>query len=85
MPIYLFILLSIANHCLLYVISNLHCHPNFSFKQKPRRSLSRYRRSLTRHKLRIASFRSISHKYTDDLFKVGSTCRKKHFSFQLTF
>ncbi|CAF0929758.1 unnamed protein product [Rotaria sordida] len=36
---------------------------------KPRRSLSRYHRSLTRRKLRIASFRSVYNKQIDDLFK----------------
>ncbi|CAF0886790.1 unnamed protein product [Rotaria sp. Silwood1] len=36
---------------------------------KPRRSLSRYHRSLMRRKLRIASFRSVYNKQIDDLFK----------------
>ena len=42
-------------------------------EQKPRRSLSRYRRSLTRRKLRVAAFRSIGCKQIDDLFKVGKS------------
>jgi hypothetical protein len=39
--------------------------------KKPRRSLSRYRRSLARRKLRIATFRPVNHKQIDDLFKVA--------------
>ncbi|CAF3888500.1 unnamed protein product, partial [Rotaria sp. Silwood2] len=35
----------------------------------PRRSVSRYHRSLMRRKLRIASFRSVYNKQIDDLFK----------------
>jgi hypothetical protein len=41
------------------------------FKKKPRRSLSRYRRSLLRRKLRVAAFRPVNHRQIDDLFKVN--------------
>jgi hypothetical protein len=36
---------------------------------KPRRSLSRYRHSLSRRKLRIAAFRTVYYKQIDDIFK----------------
>ncbi|UJR21175.1 hypothetical protein I4U23_024273 [Adineta vaga] len=40
-----------------------------SLAVKPRRTLSRYRHSITRRKLRIASFRPVYYKQIDDLFK----------------
>ncbi|CAF1138244.1 unnamed protein product [Adineta steineri] len=40
-----------------------------SLAVKPRRTLSRYRRSIIRRKLRVASFRPVSYKQVDDLFK----------------
>ncbi|CAF0752431.1 unnamed protein product [Adineta steineri] len=40
-----------------------------SLAVKPRRSLSRYRRSLLRRKLRVAAFRPVNHRQIDDLFK----------------
>ncbi|CAF3799195.1 unnamed protein product [Rotaria magnacalcarata] len=40
-----------------------------SLAVKPRRSLSRYRRSFLRRKLRVAAFRPVNHRQIDDLFK----------------
>ncbi|CAF1030977.1 unnamed protein product [Adineta ricciae] len=40
-----------------------------SLAVKPRRSMSRYRRSLLRRKLRVAAFRPVNHRQIDDLFK----------------
>ena len=43
---------------------------SFNYHQKPRRSLSRYRRSLLRRKLRVAAFRPVTLRQIDELFKV---------------
>jgi hypothetical protein len=60
---------SLAVVCFPYIF--FACLILFILKQKPRRSLSRYRRSLLRRKLRVAAFRPVNHRQIDDLFKVN--------------
>jgi hypothetical protein len=71
---------SLAVVCFLFFfLSRIIC---LNIKQKPRRSLSRYRRSLLRRKLRVAAFRPVNHRQIDDLFKVIHEIeRSVHFLF----